>query len=112
MVKIDERKVIIATKGDTVRMPIVVIENDGSVYKVQPLDVINFGLKKDYTDEECIIEKTIDNDEMELVLSHEDTKQLEVGINYVYDIQITKENEDVHTFIQSRLKVTDEVYDK
>ena len=34
-----------ATKGDTIIMPFVVVNNDKSVYQVQTGDVINFGMK-------------------------------------------------------------------
>lgn len=103
---------IVVTKGDTVKMPIIVTNNDGSIYHVQKDDVINFGLKKEYTDAECLIEKTIDNDELMLVLSHEDTKKLEVGIGYKYDIQILRNENEVHTFISGIITATNEVYDK
>ena len=103
---------IVVTKGDTVKMPIIVTNNDGSIYHVQKDDVINFGLKKEYTDAECLIEKTINNDELMLVLSHEDTKNLEVGIGYKYDIQILRNENEVHTFISGMITVTNEVYDK
>lgn len=103
---------IVVTKGDTVKMPIIVTNNDGSIYHVQKNDVINFGLKKEYTDSECLIEKTIDNNELMLVLSHEDTKKLEVGIGYKYDIQILRNGDEVHTFISGMITVTNEVYDK
>lgn len=103
---------IVVTKGDTVKMPIIVTNNDGSIYHVQKDDVINFGLKKEYTDAECLIEKTIDNNELMLVLSHEDTKNLEVGIGYKYDIQILRNKDEVHTFISGMITVTNEVYDK
>ena len=93
-------------------MPIIVTNNDGSIYHVQKDDVINFGLKKEYTDAECLIEKTIDNNELMLVLSHEDTKKLEVGIGYKYDIQILRNKDEVHTFISGMITVTNEVYDK
>lgn len=103
---------IVVTKGDTVKMPIIVTNNDGSIYHVQKDDVINFGLKKEYTDAECLIEKTINNDELMLVLSHEDTKKLEVGIGYKYDIQILRNENEVHTFISGIITATNEVYDK
>ena len=103
---------IVVTKGDTVKMPIIVTNNDGSIYHVQKDDVITFGLKKEYTDAECLIEKTIDNNELMLVLSHEDTKKLEVGIGYKYDIQILRNEDEVHTFISGMITVTNEVYDK
>ena len=103
---------IVVTKGDTVKMPIIVTNNDGSIYHVQKDDVINFGLKKEYTDAECLIEKTIDNNELMLVLSHEDTKKLEVGIGYKYDIQILRNENEVHTFISGMITATNEVCDK
>lgn len=103
---------ILATKGDTIRKPIIVKNNDGTIYSVQEDDIINFGLKETYDDEECLIEKTIDNQTLELVLSHDDTKELKSGKVYVYDIQITKSNGDVHTFESSRIKISEEVYDK
>ena len=92
-------------------MPIVVFNNDNSIYQVQTGDVINFGLKENYEDSECLIEKTIDNETLTLVLEHDDTKNLEVG-TYVYDIQITKANGEVNTFISSNIQITNEVYDK
>ena len=101
-----------ATKGDTIIFPFVVVDNDKQIYQVQSGDVINFGLKKNYSDAECLIEKTIDNATLTLVLEHSDTKSLEVGA-YFYDIQITKaENNEVHTFISGIINITNEVYDK
>ena len=101
-----------ATKGDTIIMPIVVFNNDNTIYHVQEGDVINFGLKETYNDTECLIEKTIDNTELKLILEHDDTKELEVG-SYFYDIQITKKaTGEVNTFISGNLQITNEVYDK
>ena len=101
-----------ATKGDTIIMPFVVVDNDKAIYQVQIGDVINFGMKKNLSDAECIIEKTIDNTTLTLVLEHDDTKGLEVG-GYYYDIQITKAaNNEVHTFMSGIINITNEVYDK
>ena len=86
--------------------------HDKQIYQVQADDVINFGLKKNFDDAECLIEKTIDNTTLTLVLEHNDTKNLEVGA-YYYDIQITKAaNNEVHTFISGIISITNEVYDK
>lgn len=112
MVKFLDAYGIQATKGDTIIMPFVVFNNDGSVYQVQTEDVIKFGMKESYSDAECLIEKTIDNSTLKLVLDHTDTKDLDVR-SYVYDIQITKaENNEVHTFISGIINITNEVYDK
>lgn len=112
MVKFLDKFGIEATKGDTIIFPFVVVNNDKSIYQVQSGDVINFGLKKNYNDAECLIEKTIDNTTLTLVLEHDDTKGLEVGA-YHYDIQIIKAaNNEVHTFISGIISITNEVYDK
>lgn len=112
MVKILENYAIQATKGDTIIMPFVVTNNDGSIYQVKTGDIINFGMKENYSDAECLIEKTIDNNTLKLVLEHNDTKDLDTR-SYVYDIQITKaEDNEVHTFISSIINITNEVYDK
>ena len=87
MVQFLDKFGIKATKGDTIIFPFVVVDNDKQIYQVQADDVINFGLKKNYDDAECLIEKTIDNTTLTLVLEHNDTKNLEVGA-YYYDIQI------------------------
>jgi len=101
-----------ATKGDTIVYPFVVVNNDKSIYQVQSGDIINFGMKKNYSDAECIIEKTINVETLTLVLEHNDTKNLDIGA-YHYDIQITKaENNEVHTFMSGIINITNEVYDK
>lgn len=112
MVQFLDKFGIKATKGDTIIFPFVVIDNDKQIYQVQADDVINFGLKKNYDDAECLIEKTIDNTTLTLVLEHDDTKNLNVGA-YYYDIQITKAaNNEVHTFISGIISITNEVFDK
>ena len=112
MVKFLDNFGIKATKGDTIIFPFVVVDNDKAIYQVQTGDIINFGLKKNYDDAECLIEKTIDNSTLTLVLEHADTKDLDVGA-YYYDIQITKaSNNEVHTFISGIISITNEVYDK
>ena len=91
---------------------VFVVNNDNSIYQVQIGDVINFGMKQNYSDAECLIEKTIDNETLTLVLEHDDTKTLNVGA-YYYDIQITKAIDgEVHTFISGIINITNEVYDK
>lgn len=100
---------IIVTKGDTIRMPIIVTNNDGTIYNVQDMDVITFHLKENYEDEECLIETQIDNDDLMLVVSHEDTSKLEIGKTYVFELKVKKENDDVSTFMQGKLKAKEAV---
>ena len=112
MVKFLDNFGIEATKGDTIIYPFVVVDNNKAIYQVQTGDVINFGMKKNYSDAECIIEKTVDNTTLTLILEHNDTKDLEVGA-YYYDLQITKAaNNEVHTFISGIINITNEVFDK
>lgn len=93
-------------------MPIVVTEPSGMVYNPQTGDVINFGLKEKYEDEELLIEKTIPVNDLALRLEHDDTKVLKPGVDYKYDIQIKKADGSVNTFISGVLVAVNEVYDK
>lgn len=91
------------TRGDTLRFR---FELD---YEPQDGDVIKFGVKESYDDTECLIEKVIPNDGLELHLEPSDTKDLEYG-TYVWDAQITFANGDVNTFItKAKFKIKEEV---
>lgn len=100
---------IYLTRGDTFRAVITISNPDGSIYTPQEGDKVRFAMKEDIDSEELLIFRDIPIDTMELVLFPGDTKGLEYG-NYVYDIQLTKANGDVDTFItKSKLKLTEEV---
>ena len=100
---------IYLTRGDTFRAVISITYPDGSTYEPKEGDNIRFAMKADVEDEECLILRDIPIDTMMLVIYPEDTKELEFG-SYVYDIQLTKANGDVDTFITaSKLKLTAEV---
>ena len=76
MVKFLDNFGIKATKGDTIIFPFVVVDNDKQIYQVQTDDVINFGLKKNLDDAECLIEKTIDIKDEEIgILTKEIAKK-------------------------------------
>lgn len=103
------RNTIYLTRGDTFKAVITISYPDGSIYTPIEGDTIRFALKQSIDDEECIINREIPIDTMLLVIYPNDTKNLEFG-NYVYDIQLTKANGDVDTFITaSKLKLTAEV---
>lgn len=103
------RNTIYLTRGDTFKAVITISYPDGSIYTPIEGDMIRFALKRSIDDEECIILREIPIDTMLLVIYPDDTKNLEFG-NYVYDIQLTKANGDVDTFITaSKLKLTAEV---
>lgn len=95
------------TRGDTL-IANLEIKRDDETYIPAAGDVIRFAMKKDYKDEEPLILKTIDNNEMVLRLDSSDTKSLEFG-EYVYDIQITMEDGTVDTFISDVFIVEPEV---
>lgn len=103
------KNTIFLTRGDTFKAHLTINYPDGSVYTPKEGDSIRFALKENIEDEECLILRDIPIDTMLLVLYPEDTKELEFG-TYVYDIQLTKANGDVDTFITaSKFKITAEV---
>ena len=100
---------IYLTRGDTFKAQVTISNPDGSVYTPVEGDTIRFALKENVEDEECLILRDIPIDTMLLVINPEDTKGLEFG-SYVYDVQLTKANGDVDTFITaSKFKITAEV---
>ena len=104
-----KKNTIFLTRGDTFKARLTINNPDGSVYTPAEGDKIRFALKENVEDEECLILRDIPIDTMLLILYPEDTKSLEFG-SYVYDIQLTKANGDVDTFITaSKLKLTAEV---
>lgn len=104
-----KKNTIFLTRGDTFKAMLTINNPDGSVYTPVEGDTIRFALKENVKDEECLILRDIPIDTMLLVIYPEDTKSLEFG-SYVYDIQLTKANGDVDTFITaSKLKLTAEV---
>lgn len=101
--------VISITRGDTLRTKVTIKKEDGSIYTPVDGDVVTFGLKKTINDENCIVEKIIPNNTMELHLAPEDTKSLEYG-EYVYDVQLKFASGDIYTFITyTKFKITGEV---
>lgn len=104
-----KKNTIFLTRGDTFKAMLTINNPDGSVYTPVEGDTIRFALKENVEDDECLILRDIPIDTMLLVIYPEDTKSLEFG-SYVYDIQLTKANGDVDTFITaSKLKLTAEV---
>lgn len=100
---------IFLTRGDTFKAKITITYPNGKVYTPIEGDSVRFALKESVEDEECLIYREVPIDTMLLVINPEDTKELEFG-SYVYDIQLTKANGDVDTFITaSKFKLTAEV---
>ena len=104
-----KRNTIYLTRGDTFKAHLTITNPDGSVYTPIEGDSIRFALKESVDDKECLIFREIPIDTMLLIIFPSDTKELEFG-TYVYDIQLTKANGDVDTFITaSKFKITAEV---
>ena len=109
MFKIDGTTITL-TRGDSFYTDIVIKNPDGSDYTMQENDVVRFALKKKYTDAEPLILKTIPNETLILHLEPEDTKDMAFG-KYVYDVELTKANGDVDTFIcEADLELAKEVH--
>lgn len=100
---------ITLTRGDTFKAQIFIKDKEGNMYTPEIGDVIEFGVKKDYEDEKLLIKKEVPIDTMILRIDPEDTKSLAFG-EYVYDMQLTKANGEVMTFItKARLVLSEEV---
>ncbi len=101
---------ITLTRGDTFRAVISIYEADGSAYTPADGDAIRFAMKANFQDPIPLLVKDIPTDTLELVLESADTKRLAFG-KYVYDIQLTKANGDVDTFItKATIRITEEVH--
>ena len=107
MYKIVNGTDIMLTRGDTFECDLMIYDN-GEPYVPATNDVIKFYMKHAsmnlprtaYTDQEPLIEKTIDNSTLKLHLDPIDTKDLDFG-GYVYDIEITFEDGYVDTVINN-----------
>lgn len=103
------------TRGDTLIAQIHIKENN-STYIPAEGDVICFTLKRNimdnkkerYLDKEPLIIKIIPNDTLVLRLESTDTKNLPFG-KYVYQIELTKTDNTVDTFISGICTLTPEV---
>jgi hypothetical protein len=89
---------IILTRGDSFLADLVIYNPDGTVYEVEEDDQIIFALKRTPYDRKPYLTKEIDHEEMKLLISHDDTKNMEFG-DYLYDIRLVKESGHVDTFI-------------
>ena len=95
-------KTIIMIKGDSACFSVDPHYQDGTAYEPQEGDVIRFAMKKHYTDETPLLLLNIPTDTMLLEIDPQDTENLEAGkINgrYKYDIELTRANGWVDTFI-------------
>lgn len=100
---------ITLTRGDTFEAIVSATKKDGTQYIPTDGDTIRFAMKEKYDDPRPILVKEIPIDTMLLVIDPKDTSDLKFG-KYVYDIQLTKANGKVDTFISKAvLKLSEEV---
>ena len=100
---------ITLTRGDTFKAVVSITQQDGSPYVPTSGDKVRFAMKAKYEDQDPLLVKDIPIDTMRLTLNPEDTKNFDFG-KYVYDIQLTKEDGTVDTFItKATIKITEEV---
>lgn len=85
------------TRGDTFRAQVGISNPDGTAYVLQDGDSVRFRCVKKKGDAEALIQKTLGSD-LILELEPSDTNRLQFG-TYFYDIQLTKADGDVDTFI-------------
>lgn len=101
---------IILTRGDTLTVDISIYDSAGNPYTPAEGDSVRFAMKRSCRDPIPLLVKEIPIDTLQLRIEPEDTKQLDFG-EYVYDIQLTKANGDVDTFItKAKFKLTEEVH--
>ena len=104
-----KKTTITLTRGDTLKAKIDLADQHGDPYVFNDGDSLRFAMKKDYSDETTLILREVPTDTLILTLNPIDTKRLDFG-EYVYDIQLTKANGEVDTFIaKGILRLTEEV---
>lgn len=108
MFKIENNKITL-TRGDTLIAKITITTRDGQTYIPNESDSIRFAMKKTFWNEDVVLQKEIPVSTMLLRIEPEDTKKLRFG-EYVYDIQLTKEDGIVDTFIaKGHIRIDEEV---
>lgn len=101
---------IFLTRGDTLYLTATPKDSSGNTYEVQEGDTIRFAMKRNYSDELPTIEKPIDTTTFTFKIDPEDTKTMPLDSTWVYDVEMTKVNGDVSTYIKGRFTPTKEVH--
>ena len=109
--KTNEGYDIILTRGDSLPLRLTNLQKNDEPYTPDPEDSIRFAMKRRYKDpdEEVVVVKSIPTDTLILNIEPEDTKGLDMGKTYVYDIQITDKYGFVSTFIEGDFTIGKEV---
>lgn len=109
MFEVNENNIYL-TRGDTGIFTISLIDGDGNPYTPDPNSTIRFAMAKKFgAGADVLINKSFPADTLTLEIEPQDTKNLPFG-DYVYDIELTDENEHVSTVIIAKFTITKEVY--
>ena len=93
-------------RGDTAYFNVEIRDEYNEIYDLQDTDKLVFTVKASVYDEDVLIQKDIRRN---ITIDHDDTKNLSYG-DYVYDIQLTKDNGEVNTVIPpTKFSVLEEV---
>ena len=95
MVKVTDSQIIFLTKGDSASLTVKIFDGDQE-YDYSN-DTVKLGIKRQLSDSECIIEKTVDENG-KVTFEPEDTKDLKVG-SYFFDLKIVCADGSVCTVI-------------
>lgn len=93
MLVIDNSNGITLTRGDNAELHLT-LTSGGETYDYSN-DKVVFGVKRSAFEENLILEKIVDEDG-NIVLEHDDTKNLEFG-DYLYSIRLETEDGEVYT---------------
>ena len=94
MVKVTDNQIFI-TPGDSAELTVTIM--DGEQEYDYSNDTVKFGVKKQFNDRECIIEKTVD-ESGKVTLVPDDTIGLGAG-TYYYDVKVVTADNQVCTVI-------------
>lgn len=110
MVNIEGNRITMV-RGDTAKITVDITDTDGTPYVPLAGDSIRFAVKRRYTDSQVLILKEIPNATLFFSIDPDDTKRLKMGEQgkYVYDVEITRADGTVDTFIRGQLWLLEEV---
>lgn len=108
MFKIDGTTITMV-RGDTFSAFLKIYSKNKILYSPTAEDTIVFAVKESYTDDQCVLTKSIPYDTMILELEPNDTKSLDQPSSYVYEISLTMEDGTVDTFIRGKLIIEEEI---
>lgn len=97
-------------RGDSASIPLSLKRGEEGYTPVEG-DTIRFAMKKSYKDpdDKVLINKEIPISTMMLEIEPSDTKELDMGKSYVYDIQFTSAEGKIDTFIKGVVELENEV---